>query len=295
MSLKKNLLFIFILLCSTLSAFAQSKDTILKKIKSNGSDTDEVKRYIKAGEEVYPTDLKKANFYWKTAYTKSEKFIELNPTNAGVYKRLQNLSGEILTNLGYVYNCYGYFDSAIIVLTKSVDLRTRFGEPSDLSDPYNNIAFAQTSLGNYSASITNHLKAMAIREKEHDDLGIGHSLYNIANLYDRMGDTSNANRIYSKAYLAYKKANSKIGLINCLNSFAVMEIKNKKTEKGKEYLDEALKISTEGKLHLLKHSTLHNIGFYYQSKNQHEEALVYYLNCYKFYDSLSIKDDAISD
>lgn len=294
MERKVSFYWITLILSCSCSLFSQ-KDTILAKIKTNGSDTSEVRKYITAGEIVYLNDLGKAAHYWQTAYEKTISFSKRNEEGTISFNRLQSDAGEVLSNLGYVYNSRGMYDSALVVLNHGLELKQKFGRKHELADIYNNIAFAQMQLANYTQSIKNHLKSLRIREEAKDQNGIADSYINIASVYDKMGDTKNSRENYKKSLENYKITNNKVGIVNCMNSFAVICVKNKQYEEAMRNLKEGLKISEEGNFPYLKLLTLHNLGYYYQMTFKYDTALYYYKKCFDSHDSAGSFHDAVAE
>lgn len=290
----KSLKWIIVLLFGVSHLFSQ-KDSILDKIRTNGSDTSEAKKYITAGETIYLSDLKKASYYWHIAYNKSMEFSKNYPENSFLYSRLQNIAAEALNNFGYIFNADGIYDSALYALTKSLEIKLKYGTKMELSDVYNNIAFAQMSLGNYSLSISNHFKSLRIREELKNDEAIANSYLNIAYLYENISDSKNSRINYQKALEYYLKANSHTGIVNCLNSFAVAGLKEKKFEQSRKDLYEARDIAIKNNLFYQLQFTNHNIGYYYHELGKYDSALVYYLRCYDVYDSIGSYKDAVSE
>src|SRR5262245_1875433 len=123
---RKSLYRVLLLLFCACRLVSQT-DTILARIKTNGSDTSEAKKYIIAGETIYLSDLKNAAAYWRIAYAKATEFSAKHSENSPEFDRLQNIAGEAMNDLGYVYNSSGLYDSAIYILSKGLEIKLKYG------------------------------------------------------------------------------------------------------------------------------------------------------------------------
>jgi len=136
----------------------------------------------------------------------------INSSNSNFWKiQLLNKTAESLWLQGDYKESETYLQQAFqleeVELQKKQDIIPVLKEKAI---SFNNLAIVYRFLGNYSASIENHLKALEIREKINDTWGIARSNLGLGSIYDFIGKKREALNYKFRAKALFEKANDSV-------------------------------------------------------------------------------------
>jgi tetratricopeptide (TPR) repeat protein len=215
------------------------------------------------------------------AYKYQGKFQEALAESNAALKMLQDCQhsrteAELLLAKGGICFRLGQHDEAIQALEKAEVILIQLGLDKKLSSGYNLLGGVQWAKGNYPAAIKIFLKALRMKEKVADSIGIANVSNNIGIIYDDQKDYKNALLWYNKALHIYRKKNFNSGLRNALNNLGVAYKNLKRFDNAIVTLEESMALEKKtGNISGIGFSA-NNLGEVYFQKGLYPKAAVYF-------------------
>lgn len=216
----------------------------------------------------------------------AQKYLLKNPKqaitlcNEGILLKKRNKKDLGLANLyktkGTAYLYLGEYDSTKFYWKAYIKL-VPGGYEKEKADGYNNLGTYFQKVGYSDSSIYYHRKALALRKKLNEPLGIAMSLHNIAALYRKQGNLTEAIDLYNRALNIYRKNGKKKEIADVLVGLGLIhrELKNYMT--SIKYFKESLKINESINNMRGIGSLYNNLGVVYLDIKNDSLAEVYFL------------------
>lgn len=124
--------------------------------------------------------------------------------------------------LGDLCDKMGHPDSALMLMNRTLELRTNIGDQEDLAATFNRIGRLYYNLADYQKSIECYTKAITIRESLNDPEGLAIAYYNFGNTYTYIGDYQQALEQFQKALNTFEKIGEKEGIAKSCNGIGMV-------------------------------------------------------------------------
>lgn len=219
--------FMWVLLASTDSAFAQSTDSLAAQIQQQQDDTIKVEMLTTLSNNLARISPQKSLDYGMQALELSQKLGFLRGQALSVYSignaqyRLGNYVSALefaikaqhlyeqmgdgkkiaqcLNRIGTIYKNQKQYDEAIKALNESLRLFQSIGDSLGMAAPTNNLGETYRSLGNNAAALPYFFQTLALETAFKDTLGIPEDLANIAETYRRLQRLDSAQYFFNQA------------------------------------------------------------------------------------------------
>ena len=193
---------------------------------------------------------------------------------------------KLLNDLGWEIK-YQTPDTAILLgkqalkLSESVMLSGVKGWQKGIANSYSNLGVHYKNKGDYTLSLSCHLKALEIRETQKDQKGIATTLSNIGIIYFNQGDYPKALENYFKVLKMDEEMRDKAGIAIDFGNIGLVYYSQGDYPKALEYYFKALKLGEElgDKTRIV--IQLGNIGSVYKDQKDYPKALEYYFKALK--------------
>ncbi|MGZ3931214.1 MAG: tetratricopeptide repeat protein, partial [Bacteroidia bacterium] len=147
------------------------------------------------------------------------------------------------------------------------------GSPKHLAKSYNLLGVLFYKKGDLNTALDYHNKALDLRIKCHDVLGIAHSQTNLGNIYTDLQQFEKAEVSYLKALAGYKETNNTERCAACLLNLGVVKQSLRQFDAAIENYAYALRMAEGINDQDLKSSCLNNLAFAYGLKGDIEKAI----------------------
>lgn len=176
--------------------------------------------------------------------------------------------------LGDLCDRMGHPDSALILMNRSLELRTNLGDQEDIAVTYNRIGRLYYNLADYQKSIECYTKAITIRETLNDPEGLAVAYYNFGRTLTNIGNYQPALEQFQKALQTFEKTKNDEGIANSCNgigmvyenlSQSTLAVKDNEANyrKGLEYYQRSLELFQKINYRSQEGRTLQNIANLY--------------------------------
>ncbi|MHA2249316.1 MAG: tetratricopeptide repeat protein [Candidatus Kariarchaeaceae archaeon] len=163
-------------------------------------------------------------------------------------KRRDIKDTEILSSLGFLYNCYG------------------------------NALFR---LGKHTDALELYFTSLSIREEIEDIYSIAASYGNIANIYNETGSLIRAEEYYLKSLGSFKSSDYEYETRITFNNLGVVYLDQGRLDEAETMFQKSLSIAASNDDQMMVSVCYNNIGNVLRSKNQVKESLQYFLDAFK--------------
>lgn len=186
------------------------------------------------------------------------------------------IEADLLLAKGGICFRLGKNDDAILALEKSELILIKLRLDKKLSSAYNLLGGVQWAKGNYPAAIKIFLKALRIKEKVADSIGIANVSNNIGIIYDDQKDYINAMVWYDRALNIYREKNDNNGLRTTLNNIGIAFKNLKKFDNAIITLEESMALEKKaGNISGIGYCA-NNLGEVFFQKGLYPNAAVYF-------------------
>ncbi|HCT31088.1 MAG TPA: hypothetical protein DIW31_10240, partial [Bacteroidales bacterium] len=124
--------------------------------------------------------------------------------------------------LGDLFDRNGQPDSALFLLSKSLDLSKSINSKEDIAVTYNRIGRFYFDKADYPKSIDCYTNAITIRETLNDPEGLAIAYYNFGNTYTYIGNYQLALEQYQKALQTFEKIGNNEGIAKSCNGIGMV-------------------------------------------------------------------------
>lgn len=140
----------------------------------------------------------------------------------------------------------------------------------------NNIAVYEFNIGNPSEAIKFYNASIRLDSSVMNYKGLTNSIYNLAYLYDKQGDTK-ANELYTISLKLAQQINDKSGIARCKSGLASIYFEIGEDALGLKLSMEALELRKRMRDTVEMAASYNNIGNYYHNKLNYDRAYYFYI------------------
>lgn len=248
--------------CSNLIS-QQKTDSLFAALKTSKEDTNKVSLLFEIIRTIGLSDDKTLN-YIQEAEILSKKLNYLNGERAAVGA------------LGNYVFMRGNYNDAIDYYKRGIDLSKRMGIEKDEADMMMGIGLCYYATSDLEKSLLWNIKALEMRERIKDSLGISSSYIHLSNISQYRGDLETAKNYLLKSLEIKKRLNDKGGQIFCLGNLGNIYGTKKDYDKALDHFMQSLKLSRELNSTSSISNCLGNIGSVYEYRGDFKTALKYY-------------------
>ena len=224
------------------------RDSLLGLLNSNVQDTNRVLLYISIGQQ-YENNIPDSAIHY---YTQARDLSEQLGYNTGMMKYLSNIT--------YVYNSQGKYDSALTLNIKSLELAKKYGTPQQLAACLGNVGNSYLYLEKYESSVDFFLQAAELINKTGNKQYQSILYNNLAIVHLKMKRPDKARGYAEKAVLIAKEINDQYNLAVSLDNLALTLIESNKPDSSLMYLKQALELAGQTGNLYVKESVLINFA-----------------------------------
>lgn len=194
--------------------------------------------------------------------------------------QLETASGpkkfELLNKIAWEYR-WAHPDSTLLYADNSYKLGVSLGLTSGLAQPVNYKGVAENYKGNKLAAFGHFSDALTLATTQNDTLQIAHANNNLGRLFFEQGLLSKAYDYFRTASELFEKLNDKSGLAYSLQSLANLYMSQHDYTKSEINYNKANKLRLELKVTRDIMSGWVQTARLYQTTNQHQKAVTYFL------------------
>lgn len=148
--------------------------------------------------------------------------------------------------------------------------------PKQLSTAYNQLGIYHVYMGHYDSTEVYFLKALEMRQKLNDSIGVGASLNNLGNVVMSKGDYDKATAYYIKALKIRETISDTAGIASTTNNLGMIFYKQQKFNPAIKYYHQALLLNEAQKVYDKEILILQNLGNIYDEMHQLDSSEYYY-------------------
>lgn len=306
-----SLLFIFVCGYNVLSQNTITLDSLDKLIKKTDVDSVKINLYNKSFkyfnlkdtiivEQKYNTSF---NLAQKIKYSigmadamacyadylitnfKNEKAIVLNKNAIKRYllilenakeeqkNDVYNKVAQCYLNTGFAYNYLSDYKLSEINFNNAISNYEITNNLKGKSLCYSNLAINFKDRGDYATAIDYNKKAFFMSKQLDDKLSQAGSLFNIASIYEKLNNNTDALKYFQLALKISMAENFNKGIAKCYNSIGTLHYKQKNYNTALGYFFKSLKIKQKKDDKLGIAHTFNNIGLIYMSTKDNVSAI----------------------
>ncbi len=267
------ILILNLIVVSSVSATNYNIDSLLRKLKTEQTDTSKIIILNELSREYLKSDFNKALEYAKKALNLSKeinnkKSIALSYSYmAYAQYRLNNFEDakininkalviyEILKDKLRISKCYSFisqihyalqeYSKAVEWVNKSIQIKTDNNLSDELEINYLTLGAIYQKKGKYELALENLFKAADYYDKNGNPNGKASVYNNIAVTYRKLNDLEAAEKYYLKSLTLYKKDNETFGELKIYNNLAVLYEQTNRKDKAVENYKKVLQLSKE--------------------------------------------------
>lgn len=239
------------------------KDSLLQLLPSTPPDTSKVLLFISIGQQYENNKPDSAIYYYQQALDLSESLDY--PT--GILKYYSNIT--------YVLNAQGHYDSALVLTLAAVDLAKKQGRPEQIAACLGNVANTYLYLERYETAIDYYLQTNQLLEKT------GNKQYqcilqnSLAITYTKIRQPDKARNAAENSVRLAREINNPFHLGIGLDNLGLTYINTSNPEGAIPFLTEALTIAEETNNLYLKESIYLNFAQVYRQMGLIDKTLHY--------------------
>lgn len=221
-----------------------NRDSLIGLLNSTMNDTSRVLLYISIGQQ-YENNIPDSAIYY---YTKARNLSEQISYNTGILKYFSNIT--------YVYNSQGKYDTALILNLQSLELAKKSGTLQQYAACLGNVANSYLHLEMYEKSVDYFLQTAELVSKTGNNQYQSILYNNLAVGYVKMKRPDKAREYAWKALLLARQINNPYNLAVSLDNLALAYIESDKPDSSLLYLSQALDIAEKTDNIYLKESVM---------------------------------------
>ena len=225
-----------------------NRDSLIRLLNTSMNDTTRVLLYISIGQQ-YENNIPDSAIYY---YTQARNLSEQVSYNTGMMKYLSNIT--------YIYNSQGKYDTALVLNLQSLDLARRHGTLMQYAACLGNVANSYLYLEKYEKAVDYFLQTSELISKTGNDQYQCILYNNLAVTYVKMERPDKATEFARKAVQLAKKINDPYNLGISLDNLALAYIESDKPDSSLLYLHQASDKAEETENSILKESVLINFA-----------------------------------
>lgn len=217
---------------------------------------------------AYEWFAKGVNFYEKFKYDEAisafQKAAEIDTGYANAFYYL-----------GHSYNQKGFWDKAIPVYEKALEIYETKGDDVFAASMYNNIGVMYRQKGDYGKAMEYYQKSLTIEQRRGEDLSTGTTYSNVGLIYKDKGDYVHAMEYFQKALTIKERAGDQLGVAKIYNNMGSMYFDKGEDDRAVEYFQKALKLEERTGDQPSMATTCYNLSKIYAKKGDYERTVEY--------------------
>ncbi len=225
-----------------------NRDSLIRLLNSPMNDTTRVLLYISIGQQ-YENNIPDSAIYY---YTQARNLSKQTDYNTGMMKYLSNIT--------YVYNSQGKYDTALILNLQSLELAKKHGTLQQLAACLGNVANSYLFLEKYENSVDYFLQTSELISKTGNNQYQCILYNNLAVVYVKLKRPDKAMEYARKAVLLAKQINDPYNLGISLDNLGLSYIESDKPDSSLLYLQQALDIAEQTQNLYVKESIMINFS-----------------------------------
>ena len=234
-----------------------NRDSLIRLLNTSMNDTTRVLLYISIGQQ-YENNIPDSAIYY---YTQARNLSEQVSYNTGMMKYLSNIT--------YIYNSQGKYDTALVLNLQSLDLARKHGTLMQYAACLGNVANSYLYLEKYEKAVDYFLQTSELISKTGNDQYQCILYNNLAVTYVKMERPDKATEFARKAVQLAKKINDPYNLGISLDNLALAYIESDKPDSSLLYLHQASDKAEETENSILKESVLINFAQTYMQMGEY--------------------------
>ena len=189
-------------------------------------------------------------------------------------------TGQVLLNIGIVYDIQGNYDSALVKYSEALELAEKYRLTKLAGDIYNNFSITHAVLGNMEESTSCALKALTIFEKANDSARMARIYNNLGSRYSEMGYYDEALEYYQKATIINENIKDRKKLAYNYGNIGLLYYNQDQNEKALEFFQKSIRL--QDTIHDKYNFSIaqHNLALAYMRLSQFDKALEYERRAY---------------
>ncbi|MCK6616660.1 MAG: sensor histidine kinase [Cyclobacteriaceae bacterium] len=183
-------------------------DSLQKAYAQSQPDTNRVQLFIQLGQQYENNQPDTAIWFYEQALKLSE---QLGYTRGII---------SYYTNVTYVYNMKGRYDTSLVLNLRSVEIARQLGDPERIAACIGNVGASYMYLEQYEKAIDKYLQVIPIFEKLNDKLKLCITYDNLGLLYQKILQYDKALQYGEQSVKLAREINRPFALINSLINLA---------------------------------------------------------------------------
>lgn len=229
---------------------------------------------------------------WEYKFNKPDSSLILSNQALQLAKHLQwqeNIA-EALNYIAIIYDIKGDYLKTIQFYQKSLSIREKIGNNTQLAIIYNNLGIYYNSMGNIAKAIEYYNKAISIHEVDKNENEKAIVLINIANILFNNNNLKSSMEYCKKAIVLFQKSNNKEGLSTCYAIYGDVMAEKGKHSTAIDYFKKAYHLN---KINENQHGIANNLlsmGLIYSEYEQGSKALSHISKALSIFNKLGNKN-----
>jgi signal transduction histidine kinase len=262
----KKLSFLSLLIGVSCLVFGQeyfAKDELLRKLSQTPEDTNRVLLYISLGQQYENNQPDSAIHYYLLARDLSEQLEYVT----GILKYYSNIT--------YVYNMQGKYDTALLLNLKSVDLARTHGNDIQLAACLGNVASCYLYLEKYEKAISYYLEGSKLFQESGNTQYQCINYSNLCVIYIKLKQPEKAKEFAEKAVALAREIDDQYNLGVSLGNLGLSLMKLQNLREAIVTLEECLKVSEQTDNLYVKEAALINLADIYRRFGDYDKLKTY--------------------
>ena len=245
---------LFVFFSSLLAQQFLDRDSLINLLNTSEQDTNRVLLYISIGQQFENNHPDSAIYYYRLARDLSEELDYVTGTM------------KYLSNITYVYNAQGLYDSSLVLTLEALKLAEKYGTTMQKAACLGNVGNTYLYLEHYELAVDYMLRAMELIRDGDNPQYLTIMYNNLAIVYMKLKQADRAREFAEQGVELAREINDPINLSISLDNLALAAIESYRPMDAVRYLTEALEIAEETDNIYLKESVLlHFVDAYLQT------------------------------
>jgi signal transduction histidine kinase len=236
-------------------------------------------------KENYELDIADVTYTLASVYYKSGKlYLGLyNTINCmEIYTKYNDIANKAkcFKVMGTIYEFFNDIEKAIEAFESSIEEADKVGDLNMKTNAFNPLSGLYLNQGKFAKALSLIESSIAIKKQTGDTRGLAYAYYGRGKVFAKQKEYEKAETDYVGSLKMHKQVGEKLGTCMTLNKMGELYIDNNDLEKANNYLQEAIVLSEEIHLGVVKIKCYDLLFKLKKKENKFEEAL-YFLEKYQ--------------
>jgi tetratricopeptide (TPR) repeat protein len=191
-------------------------------------------------------------------------------------KQKKIVEGNVLNNIGAIYEVWGKYDQAINCFNESLKICKEIGNRKGEGVALNNIGKIYYLQDEKDLAVKYYNDSLLIRCEINDHYGTGLVLNNIGAILEARGQIDKAIKAFKKSLKICKKIGDEEGAGFALNNIGKIYYEQGEYDQAIKYYNDSLKIFRKAENLKEECAVMNNIGTVYNALGKYDQAMDYY-------------------